>query len=336
MTVFAALLSLVAPIIQTPSEILLALNKGEDSVSLIDSSNGNEIKRVKTGHGPNEVMVSPRGTFATISNMGNQQPDKTITVLRMPSGEVERTIDLGEYARPHGMAWLDDERVVVTTHVPDGIHIVNAKSGKVEASKASPARGIHMVVLSPDKKTAYTACATDNKMVAFGLPSLDVKHTVDCGPRAEGLSISADGKTVAVGNVGDDTVSVIDTGTMKVVKTLSGSPATIRTFFTPDGKHLAASSAGAKKLVVWQTSDWTQVKSLDLPSLSLDKLGAAEGRMPMNFAHSADGKSFYVVLVGSNRVMKVRTSDWSIVDGYTTGQTPDGIAVWSNTMSSRR
>ncbi len=187
--------------ISATQEILLVLNKAEDTCSVIDTRTGKMLNTIPTGHGPNEVMVSPQGTWATISNMGNQKADKTITVLKMPAGTVARTIDLNKHARPHGMAWLDEKRIVVTTHEPDALHVVNVESGQIERTIASPDKGLHMIVLSPDKKFAYGSCVFANSMVAFDLEKGEVAFKVKCGPRAEGISISPDGKIIAVGNV---------------------------------------------------------------------------------------------------------------------------------------
>ena len=315
--------------VASPKEILLVLNKAEDTVSLIDTGSGEEIKRVATGHGPNEVMVSVKGTTAVISNMGNQRPDKTLTVLTMPEGSVERTIDLGEYQRPHGMAFLDDTKIVLTTHMPEAIHIVDLAAGKIEKSLESPGKGIHMVVLSPDKKTAYAACAGDTKMAAFDLEKWAVKKVVECGPRAEGISLSPDGKTLTVGNVGTDTVTVIDTGSFEVVRTLKGCPAPIRTFWSPDGRNVFVSAAGSREMVVFNPADWSEKKRIKLEELSMDWMGAKEGRMPMNFALSGDQKRLNFVLVGSDAVAELDLGSIEIKRGFKTGKTPDGIAVWS-------
>ena len=180
------LASLLAP----PKEILLVLNKAEDTVSLHDTETNEVIKTIPTGHGPNEVMVSPGGTWATISNMGSgQKRDRTITVLSMPSGDIARTISFPEHQRPHGMAWEDKNRFVVTTHEPEALHMVDASNGKIEFTIPCPSRGLHMVVLSPDKKMAYGACAFGNQMAAFDLEKKELVKRVDCGARAEGIAI---------------------------------------------------------------------------------------------------------------------------------------------------
>lgn len=323
LSLFVAVLA-VAPV----QELLLVLNKAEDTVSLIDTGSGAEVRRVKTGHGPNEVMVSPKGSLAVISNMGNQRPEKTLTVLSLPGGEVRQTIDLGEYQRPHGIVFLDEERILLTTHMPEALHVVDLKAGKIEKTLESPARGIHMVVLSPDKKTAYAACALDSKALVVDLEAWSVKKVIECGPRAEGISISPDGKTVTVGNVGADTVTVIDTGTLEVTRTLSGCPAPIRTFWSPDGSKVFVSAAGARELVVFSASDWSEAKRIKFEELTGEWAGAAQGRVPMNFALSGDGKKLFVVLVGVDAVAEVDLATLTVSRGFKTGKTPDGIAVW--------
>lgn len=326
----AALFSALVLGLDDPKEILLVLNKAEDTVSLIDTVNQRTIKTIPTGHGPNEVMVSPAGTWATIANMGSgQKRDKTVTVLRMPGGEVVRTIDLGEFQRPHGMAWLNESKFVTTTHEPEALHIIDVETGKIEKSILSPAQGLHMVVLSPDKKTAYASCVFSQKMVAFDLVKGEVAYSVDCGPRAEGISISPDGKTVAVGNVGDDSVTLIDTGKRSAFKTLKGNPGPIRTFFVNDGKQLLVSAVQSGEVVVWNTADWTEFKRIavmDLPGMTSER---GQRHPPMNFADSADGKRLFFVVVSGDCVAELDLARWEVVRTHKSGKLPDGIAVWT-------
>jgi YVTN family beta-propeller protein len=43
------------------ADTLIVGNKGEDTVSFIDLSSGQERARIPTGHAPHEVAVSPDG-----------------------------------------------------------------------------------------------------------------------------------------------------------------------------------------------------------------------------------------------------------------------------------
>lgn len=327
---FASIAFALALSFADPKEILIVLNKAEDTVSLIDTAESKTIKTVPTGHGPNEVMVSPDGRWATIANMGSgQRRDKTITVLEMPGGDVAKTIDLGDYQRPHGMAWLSSEEFVVTTHEPEALHVVNVVTGMVKQSILSAGKGLHMIVVSPDKKMAYGSCVFDQKMAAFDLVSGKVAYMVDCGPRAEGISISPDGKTVAVGNVGDDSVTLIDTEKRVAFKTLRGNPGPIRTFFVNGGRQMVVSAVNSGELVVWNTADWSELKRIaimDLPGMTGQK---GERHPPMNFAASADGKRLFVVVVTGDCVAEIDLAKWEVLRTHKSGKLPDGIAIWT-------
>src|SRR5687768_8975150 len=101
--VWSSLLSLAAGVATAaPSGTLLVLNKSDDTVSFIDLAS-NEVKAtLPTGDGPHEVAVSADGKTAVIANYGDSaNPGKTLSVIDVPGKKVVRTIDLGEYRRPH-------------------------------------------------------------------------------------------------------------------------------------------------------------------------------------------------------------------------------------------
>ncbi len=307
---------------------LIVLNKAEATASLISLRDGKTVKKIKTGLGPNEVMVSPSGKIAVISNMGNQVPEKTLTVVALPSGEVTRTIDLGTQGRPHGIAWLSEDRILITSHATDCLVTVNIKEGKVEKEIATGEKGTHMVVLSPDKKRAYAANAVSGSVSVADLEANKIIATIPTDSRAEGIAISPDGKTLTCGNVGANNVSVIDTTTLKVVKTLTSTPAPIRTIWTKNGKWVLTSCAGSGELVVHDSQNWTEKKRIKLGDQSFKfDLNGQPFPIPMNYAVHEDGKHVLVVMVASNAVAIVDTEKLEVVGKVDTGQLPDGIAL---------
>jgi DNA-binding beta-propeller fold protein YncE len=84
---------------------LIVLNKAEASASLLDATTGTVVATLPTGTGPHEVAVSPDGRWALVANYGAGEGGRSLTVLDVPARRVERTIDLGDYRRPHGVAW---------------------------------------------------------------------------------------------------------------------------------------------------------------------------------------------------------------------------------------
>ncbi len=53
-------------------ELLIVLNKDEDSISIVDVEKGEEVKRIETDHNPHEVVITMDGkkTYVTCS-LGN-------------------------------------------------------------------------------------------------------------------------------------------------------------------------------------------------------------------------------------------------------------------------
>jgi DNA-binding beta-propeller fold protein YncE len=84
---------------------LIVLNKAEASASLLDATTGTVVATLPTGTGPHEVAVSPDGRWALVANYGAGEGGRSLTVLDVPARRVERTIDLGDYRRLHGVAW---------------------------------------------------------------------------------------------------------------------------------------------------------------------------------------------------------------------------------------
>ncbi len=328
--ILAAVLS--ASIVFRPSlsGSLIVLNKAENTSTIIDLKTKKNVITFTTGFGPNEVMVSPSGKIAVISNMGDgRQQDKTLTVVDMPTGGNKRIIDLGEQGRPHGMAFLSETRLLVTSHSTDSLLTVDLPTGKIEAVISSGGKGTHFVALSKDKKFAYTSNAFSNTVSFYDLTAGKMTSQVTCGERAEGLSLSPDNKTLACGNVGGNSVTILDAKSGKVVKTLPNTAAAIRTFWTRDGKSLMVSCAGTGEIAVFDAETWTERTRIKLAEQSVKfDLGGQPNLIPMNFADSGDSRYVFVVMVASNAVAVIDTKEWKVVDKFSTGKIPDGIA-WS-------
>src|SRR5690348_2386498 len=104
---------------------LVVLNKAQASASIISLADGRTIATMPVGNGPHEVAISPDGRWAVAANYGAQTPGNSLTVLDLRTRQPVRTIDLGSYTRPHGIAWMPDgKRVVVTSEQARALVIV--------------------------------------------------------------------------------------------------------------------------------------------------------------------------------------------------------------------
>ncbi|WNO52418.1 hypothetical protein RPR59_07965 [Stakelama saccharophila] len=73
----------------------------------------------------------------------------TIDLIDVAARKKLRTLDISPNRRPHGIAWLDNDRLIATAEDSRSVAIVS-RSGKVR-SIPTDQDGTHMVVVSPDR-----------------------------------------------------------------------------------------------------------------------------------------------------------------------------------------
>jgi DNA-binding beta-propeller fold protein YncE len=131
-----------APALPTTQPVLLVANKAEATVSVLELPGGRTLATLPTAVGPHEIAVSPDGRRAAVTGYGIKgEPGRSLTVIDVPSLSVARTIDLGDYRRPHGAAFLPDgRRVIVTAEANAAVVIVDVEAGTVERGIATAAR----------------------------------------------------------------------------------------------------------------------------------------------------------------------------------------------------
>jgi YVTN family beta-propeller protein len=308
---------------------LLVLNKAEDTVWLVNMRTGEARAKVGTGPNPNEVAVSPNGKLAAISNMGTggRPPGTTITLVDVSKGVATRTLDISPHGAPHGILWLDDDRILFTSHASDTVNVASLKEGKIIRSIPTQQKGTHLALATRDRKTVYAVNAGSGTVSVIDFTAGKVVQQIAAGARAEGISLSPDEKLLACGNVGANSVSIIETRTRKVIRTLEGIPGPIRTAFSRDGKHLLVSAVGKGAVEVFQVKDWTPKASVDLKAKPVaNPAYGSQWPVPMNFVVRKDG-SILVVLVTSHAVAQINPRTWSVDRWFPTGGLPDGIAV---------
>jgi len=153
--------------------LIIVANQEAASATVLDAATMKTLATVSVGVGPHEVAVSQDGRWAVVTNYGNKAVvGNTLSVIDLsaPVLSVTRTIDLGEYHRPHGAAFIQDGRkLVVTSETSQKLVIVDFASGRVDTALATNARGSHMVAVRRDGKRGWTANIADGNITEFDL-----------------------------------------------------------------------------------------------------------------------------------------------------------------------
>jgi YVTN family beta-propeller protein len=305
----------------TLSGTVIAVNQQSDSVTLIDLKTMEAYRHVPVVAGPHEAAVSPDGRSVLVTNYNKQGvgPQKTLSLLALPSGDTIKTIDLGEYRSPHDVRWVDATRVVVTSEANQALLLVNTTSGQIERVFRTEAGVSHMLALSTDRSRLYCSNMRDGSVSAFDFKTGAKIKDVQTGKECEGVGVTPDGRWVWAGNRAEDTISIIDTKTLEVTKRIQSPGFPYRVQFTPDGKLALIPHARASSLVVADVA-----KQEILRSIKLGLTKVAEPSTAGVFPHP-DNRHAFVTVRNDNSMLVL-----DLISGETLGRvevqnSPDGV-----------
>lgn len=308
----------------TTSPILVVATKADANVSVIELPGGRVLATLPTGVGPHEVAISPDGRRAVVTNYGDQTTlGRSLTVIDLAALKVTGTIELGEYRRPHGAAFLPDgHRVIVTAEVNAGVVIVDLETAKVERGIFTSQQGSHMLTLAPDGTKAYVANMASGTVSTIDLVTMSGADPVPAIAACEGIAITPDGKQVWTASLQQDQIVVLDTPALTQAAQIPAMGAPIRLVPTPDGKSMLVANAKASALQVIDTATRTP-SNITFPAIN------GESAVPVGTTVSTDGTTAYVALVAEDRVAIVDLPSKTITGHLTVGRGPDGIGYSS-------
>lgn len=296
----------------TRSGFVLVANQQSANASLINLAT-DSMRLIDVGTGPHEAAISPSGAVGVVTVYGQQRPGNELAVIDIRGGTVTRHVSLGEYTRPHGVVFLDERRVVVTSEASQNLVVVDLVDGRVLHAIPTGAQGSHMAAVSADGRRAWTANVGSGSVGEFDLANARWVRTIPTGPRTEGIAVTPDGRWVLAGSNDNGTVSVINGATGVVDTVLSG-------FSLP--YRIATSRDGRTAIVCDPQGDRIHVVDIAQRRVSwvLESLGS-----PRGVTISADGSTAFVTLNGSRELAVVDMTARRIVKRIAVGASPDGV-----------
>lgn len=299
---------------------VLVANQQSANATLIDLRTDSAFT-IPIGPGPHEAVIAPSGRMGIVTVYGvGGAPGNRIAVIDMATRQVTKTIDLGEYTRPHG-AWFlpgDESRIVITSETTQRLVVANVTEGKVEKAIPTGAQTSHMVAVTGDGRRAWTANILGGSASEIDLVNGTLVRTIEVAPRTEGIAVTPDGREVWVGSNTNGTVSVIDTRTGSIVETITGFQLPYRLAMSADGKTAIVCDAQGDAVHFVDVA--TRKVTWSVPSL-----GAPRG---VNLA--PDGRSAFVTLAGDGSVAVIDMATRTVSRRLAVGTAPDG--VWYGRM----
>ena len=310
---------------------LVVANKAEATASLIDLESGEVVATLPTEQGPHEVAVSPDGRTALVTNYGNRDGSgRSITVIDIPASKVVRTIDLGDFERPHGIEWLDDQHAAVTVEANRALVVVNVEQGSVVQQIDTDQEISHMVALDPERQRAYVANIGSGSVTVLDLQKGQRLVNIATGKGAEGVAISASGKYVWVTNRDADTITVLDADTLEKIREIPSKSFPIRATATPAGKVLVT-RARSGDLAIYDEKTLEEVGTVefDLRSMDVeerlfgDRFG--DSSVPIGVIVNGAGDHAFVAHANADVITEIDLATGAIIRTLRAGREPDGM-----------
>jgi DNA-binding beta-propeller fold protein YncE len=300
---------------QSGAGTVIVANKQDNTVTLLSAADGRVTATLPVGVGPHEVAASHDGRWAVVTNYGDRtNVGSSLSLIDLRTRTVARTLPLGEYRRPHGVAFLPgDRQLVVTSEANQAVLLVDLSSGAVETAIPTGQRASHMVALSADGRRAYTANIAEGTVTEIDVAGRKQGRVLRVAPMVEGIALSPDGRQLWVGSNQAHTVSVVDTEKWEVAGTFAAPGMPYRIAFTPDGRRAVVTAPQAGVIRIIDVATRTE-------------RAAVPGASAVGVTISADGRFAYVTLQDTNQVAAVDLERGTLAGTYAVGAGPDGVA----------
>ena len=139
------------------ADLLLVINKGDNTLAIIDAATLNILGTAATGPDPHEVVASADGKLAYITNYNasNGGFASSLSVVDLVARTALPPIDLGALARPHGIT-LSDGKIYFSAEGAKVVARYDPATRKVDWVIGTGQDRTHMVIVSSDRKLIFT------------------------------------------------------------------------------------------------------------------------------------------------------------------------------------
>ena len=244
---------------------------------------------------------------------------KTLSVIALPSGDTIKTIDLGEYRAPHDVRWVDGRASSSRSEASQALLLVNVDDRAIErVFKTEPACRTCSRSRPIARASTARTCATAASARSTSRPAQKIKD-VKTGKECEGVGVTPDGRWVWAGNRAEDTISIIDTKSLEVIKRIPSPGFPYRVQFTPDGRFALIPHAQASSLVVADVAKQEIVKSIPLGLTKVEKPSTA-GVFP-----HPDNRHAFVTVRNDNSMLVLDLVSGETLARVEVQNSPDGV-----------
>ncbi|MEO7962174.1 MAG: bifunctional YncE family protein/alkaline phosphatase family protein [Ginsengibacter sp.] len=208
-------------------KLMAVTNNGQStqSIQLIDAGSGKILDNIEVGKAWLGLKFSgdEKSLYASGGN------DNWILKYRIIRNKLvlQDSLKLGDKwpnrISPAGID-IDDQKNIlyVVTKEDNSLYLLDLNNKRPPAKYQLSGEG-YKCLLSPDKMQLYISCWGCDKLLIFNTISKKITDSISVGDNPNDICLTNDGKYLFVANANDNSVSVINTTSKKVIETLNTS-----------------------------------------------------------------------------------------------------------------
>ena len=291
------------------ANVVVVLNSGDASVSLLDQTTQKEISTFSVPKEPHHLMATPDNkSLIVASATGNQ-----LLFLNPKTGEVQRR--LRGIIDPYQIGFSPDQKWFVATGLRlDRVDIYRYDGNDLTLAKRIPlARTPSHIAFDAGSTTAFITQQGSDEVSAVDLATQQLKWTLPVGSLPAGIMMTPDNRYLLVGIMGRNYVQVIDWRTQKLVKQIKTGIGAHNFRAMGDKRYVYVSNRVANTISVVDMHTLENVGTIKVPG------------GPDCMEITDDGKTMWVTLRWIKKVAVINLETRTVHKVIPVGRSPHGI-----------
>lgn len=309
------------------------------TVAVLDAESGAPIHTISIGGGPHEIARIPGTPRALVPDYFSLRPGRTLHLIDLATGSLESSFDLldpspaeseesatGEptpsprpFTQLHGVCAFGSDRALVTSEARASLLVVNHREARVERVIPTHARLSHMVLLARDGRRAFIANKTDGNLSVVDVESGQFLRHVPTGAGAQGMALHPTRPELWVANIIDDSLTILDEGTLEVLRSHPIHDYPVRLAFTPDGRWCLVTNYGGGSVSLLDGTTGEPLGEMNLPPVTRAEASGVtpdpreadrrtrfgDSPLPVGLTVHPSGEVAYISCTRSNRIERL-------------------------------
>lgn len=292
------------------AEVVVVLNSGDATVTLIDKDTQKVLETFPVGKEPHHLIATPDEKSLIVANaVGND-----LVFLDPVTGKVQQRVP--GIDDPYQIGFSPDQKWFITTgNRLDRVDLYRWDGKALKMAKQFPlSKTPSHIAYTADSRIAFITLQDSNEVVAIDLATQNVMWRMDAGSAPAGIWVTPDQRYLLVGMTGADYVAVIDWRTRTIVKQIQTGKGAHNFRAVGDKRHLFLSNRVTGSISIIDQQTLTKVG---------DITGLPPG--PDDMELTADGKTLWVTFRWARAVGLIDVANRKLVKTIRVGRSPHGI-----------